>query len=84
MKKKSRDIEKGYSKQQFISKLQRFADALQNNKPFTIQIAGERIRIPADSIITVEHERGSGWDEVEFQIKWKTVPNKSKQNSFNP
>ncbi len=79
MKKKKRDIEKIYSKQQFISKLLRFADALEKDKSFTIQIAGERIRIPSESIITIEHERGTEWEEVEFQIKWKnTFKTKSK------
>ena len=76
MKKKTRDIEKTYSKQQFIDKLLRFATALKKEKPFTIQISGERIRIPSESIINIEHERSSGWEEVEFQVKWKSQRNK--------
>ncbi len=71
MKRKSRDIEKSYSKTQFIAKLRRFADALENDAAFTIQIAGERMRIPADSLVTIEHERSGEWEEIEFQIKWK-------------
>lgn len=71
MKKKKRDVEITYSKQQFISKLLRFANALKKEKPFAIQIAGERIRIPAGSIINIEHERNSDFEEIEFQIKWK-------------
>ena len=78
MKKKTRDIEKKYSKKQFIDKLLRFATALKKDKQFTIQIAGERIQIPSESIINIEHERGSGWEEVEFQIKWKRKQNTSK------
>jgi len=78
MKKKSRDLEKVYSKKQFISKLLRFANALEKDKPFTIQISGERIRIPSESIINIEHERGSGWEEIEFQVKWKNQKNKLK------
>ena len=78
MNKKTRDIEKTYSKKQFIDKLLRFATALKKEKPFTIQIAGERMQIPSDSIVNIEHERGSGWEEVEFQVKWKSQRNKLK------
>ncbi len=78
MKKKSRDLEKVYTKKQFIAKLLRFANALEKDKPFTIQISGERIRIPSESIINIEHERGSGWEEIEFQVKWKNQKNKLK------
>ena len=80
MKKKTRDIEKTYSKQQFIDKLLRFATALKKEKTFTIQISGERIRIPSESIINIEHERSSVWEEVEFQVKWKIQQNKIKIN----
>lgn len=79
MKKKSRDIEKAYSKKQFIAKLLRFAAALKKDKAFTIQISGERIRIPSNSIINIEHERSSGWEELEFQVKWKNKQNNKNQ-----
>ena len=73
MKKKrsSRDIEKVYSKAQFIKKLRRFADALETGKKFSIQIAGEHVSIPRDAIIHVAHEREKGLEEVEFQMQWK-------------
>lgn len=76
MKKKKRDIEKAYPKSQFIKKLRRLADALENDKKFSIQIAGEKINVPKDAIINIEHERGSKEEEIEFQIKWK---NESKK-----
>jgi amphi-Trp domain-containing protein len=50
--------------------LRRLADCLEQSKPFTIQIAGERIRIPARASFTIEHEREGGSEEVEFQFKW--------------
>jgi amphi-Trp domain-containing protein len=68
-----RDIEKDYALPQFIAKLRRFADALEKDKPFTVQIAGERIRVPKGARVNIEHERGGGEEEVEFQIKWKTA-----------
>lgn len=72
MKKKTRDITKGYSLTQFISKLRRLADGLENGEQFTIQIAGERIRVPEDAIVNIEHERGKGVEEIEFQVVWKS------------
>ena len=70
-KKNERDIEKVYSTKQFIAKLRRLADALESGNPFSIQVAGKRIRVPANASISVEHERSEGTEEVEFQIKWE-------------
>ena len=52
-KSKDRDIEKGYSVKQTVAKLRRLADCLENGKQFKIQIAGERIQIPAKAIFHV-------------------------------
>jgi amphi-Trp domain-containing protein len=65
-----RDIDKVYSKKDFVAKLRRLADALEQEKPFTIQVAGERMTIPVDARVSVEHERGDGEEELEFQLKW--------------
>lgn len=70
-KKNQRDIERVYSTKQFIAKLRRLADALESGKPFSIQVAGKRIRVPANASISVEHEKGEGSEEVEFQLKWE-------------
>lgn len=67
----ARDIEKDYPKQQFIEKIRRLADALESGKKFRIQIAGERITIPDNAVINIEHERSSSAEEIEFQLKWK-------------
>lgn len=70
MTKPERDIEKAYPKQQFIEKLRRLADRLESGDQFRIQIAGERISVPAHAIVNIEHERGDEEEEIEFQIKW--------------
>lgn len=69
-KKTKRDIEKTYTTQQMVAKLRRLADCLEQGKRFQIQIQGEKIRVPADAIFNVEHERGKKSEEVEFQFKW--------------
>jgi len=67
-----RDLERVYTRAQFVDKLRRLADALEAEKPFTIQIAGERVRIPAGAAFNVEHERSGGEQEVEFQLRWSS------------
>lgn len=69
--KKARDIERVYSKAQFIKKLRRIVDALETGRKFSIQLAGEKIYVPHDAIISIEHEKGKKEEELEFQIKWK-------------
>ena len=69
--KRDRDIEKGYPKADFVAKLRRLADAIERGERFEIQIAGERIYVPARATFNIEHERSDGEEEVEFQIKWQ-------------
>ena len=71
-KKKNRDLEKTYPRKDFIAKLRRLADALESEKPFAIQVAGERLHIPADVCFNIEHEREGGREELEFQLQWKS------------
>ncbi len=71
--KPARDIEKDYPIDQFVAKLRRLADALENDEKFEIQIAGERVYVPTRAQFNIEHERGDGEEEVEFQIKWKAA-----------
>lgn len=68
--KDDRDIEKTYTTAQFVEKLRRLADCLENDERFAIQIAGERILVPAHATFNIEHEREDGEEEIEFQIKW--------------
>jgi amphi-Trp domain-containing protein len=71
MEKGPRDIEVSYSVRQMVAKLRRLADALEAGKPFRIQIAGERLNIPADAVFNIEHEREGDTEEVEFQFRWR-------------
>jgi amphi-Trp domain-containing protein len=71
MAKADRDIEKTYQLPDFIAKLRRLADALESGERFEIRIAGERISVPVRATYNIEHERGEGEEEIEFQIKWK-------------
>ncbi len=66
----ARDIERIYSTAEVVAKLRRLADALETETSFRIQIANERIRVPARAQFSIEHERGDGEEEIEFQLKW--------------
>ncbi len=66
-----RDVEKIYSVKDFTAKLRRLADALDAGEPFEIQVAGERLYIPADASFSVEHERSDDTDELELQLRWQ-------------
>ena len=66
----TRDVEKIYATAEVVAKLRRLADALESETPFRIQIAGERIRVPARAQFSIEHERGDSEEEIEFQLKW--------------
>ena len=68
--KQNRDVERVYSTSEFVSKLRRLADALEAGKRFEIQVAGERIYVPARAEFNVEHERDGNNEEIEFQLKW--------------
>jgi amphi-Trp domain-containing protein len=66
-----RDIEKAYSIADFVAKLRRLADALEQGQPFTIQVANQRFTVPANASISIEHERSDDGEELEFQLKWQ-------------
>jgi amphi-Trp domain-containing protein len=70
MAKSPRDVERIYTTAEVVAKLRRLADALETDKPFRIQIAGERIRVPSRGQFSIEHERGEDEEEIEFQLKW--------------
>lgn len=68
--KPDRDLEKTYPLPEFIAKLRRLADDLEAGEQFEIQIAGERVYVPVRAAYNIEHERGDGGEEIEFQIRW--------------
>lgn len=65
-----RDVDKIYPRQEFVAKLRRLAEALESGKRFEISIGGEKIRVPAGAVASIEHERGEGEEEIEFQLRW--------------
>ena len=73
MAKPDRDLTRAYSRSQFATKLRRLADAIETEKPFTIQVAGERLRVPAQVTFNVEHERSGDEQELEFQLIWSNA-----------
>lgn len=66
-----RDVEKTYPLPDFVEKLRRLADSLENGERFAIQVAGERVFVPARATFNIEHEREGKDEEIEFQIKWR-------------
>jgi amphi-Trp domain-containing protein len=66
-----KDVEKSYSNREVVAKLRRLADALEEEKTFEIQIAGERIYIPPYATIEFEYEKQGDTEEVEIELKWK-------------
>ena len=70
MARRDRDLERTYSRAQFVAKLRRLADALETGASFSIQVANERLRVPADAHFNIEHERAGGVEELEFQLRW--------------
>lgn len=70
-KENDKEAEKSYSNKEVVAKLRRLADALEEEKTFEIQIAGERIYIPPYATIEFEYERTGDEEEVEIELKWK-------------
>ena len=71
MANEDRDLTRGYTRAQFVAKLRRLADAIESERAFAIQVAGERMRIPADAVFNIEHERNGADNELEFQLLWR-------------
>lgn len=68
---RARDITKTYPLKSFVKKIRRLATGLERKKQFTIQIAKERIRVPKNAKVNIEHERDKDSEEIEFQVVWK-------------
>jgi len=65
-----RDVEKEYSHEENIRKLERLVACMKAGEPFEIQVAGERIYVPVRATFSIEHERAEGEEELEFQFRW--------------
>lgn len=68
---KERDIEKIYTKEEFVSKLRRLADCIEKDENFRISVAGEGLYVPDRATFSIEHERSEGLHELEFQVTWE-------------
>ncbi len=66
-----KEVEKEYSSKEVVAKLRRLADAIEEEKTFEIQIAGERIYVPPYAQVQFEYERNGDEEEVEIEVKWK-------------
>jgi len=66
-----KEVEKSYSTTEVVAKLRRLADALEEEKTFEIQIAGQRIYVPPYAKVEFEYERNGDEEEVEIELKWK-------------
>jgi amphi-Trp domain-containing protein len=84
MAKPSRDVETVPSTAEAVAKLRRLADALEQQEPFRIQVAGERIRVPARAQFTIEHERGEDEEEIELQLKWTLAQQDDDESPEEP
>jgi amphi-Trp domain-containing protein len=68
---REKDVEKSYSTKEVVAKLRCLAEALEEEKTFEIQIAGERIYIPPYATVEYEYQRQGDEEEVEIELKWK-------------
>ena len=66
-----KEVEKAYATKEVVGKLRRLADALEAEKTFEIQIAGERIYVPPYASVEFEYAREGEEEELEIEIKWK-------------
>ena len=65
------EVEKSYATGEVVAKLRRLADALEGEKTFEIQVAGERIRVPPYAAVEFEYARDGDEEELEIEVKWK-------------
>ena len=66
-----KEVEKSYATKEVAAKLRRLADALEGEKTFEIQVAGERIYVPPYATVGFEYAREGDEEELEIEVKWK-------------
>ena len=66
-----KEVEKSYATKETVAKLRRLADALEDEKTFEIQVAGERIYVPPYASVEFEYARDGDEEELEIEIKWR-------------
>ena len=66
-----KEVEKSYATKETVAKLRRLADALEEEKTFEIQVAGERIYVPPYASVEFEYAREGDEEELEIEVKWR-------------
>ena len=66
-----KEVEKSYANRDAAAKLRRLAEALEEGKPFEIQIAGQRVYVPASATVEFEYAREGDEEELEIEVTWK-------------
>ena len=66
-----KEVEKSYANRDVAAKLRRLAEALEEGKAFEIQIAGERVYVPAYASVEFEYSREGDDEEIEIEVKWR-------------
>ena len=66
-----KEVEKSYATKETVVKLRRLADALEAEKTFEIQVAGERIYVPPYATVEFEYAREGDEEELEIEVRWK-------------
>jgi amphi-Trp domain-containing protein len=79
----NRDVESIRSRSKFVTLLRRVADAIEAGESVRIQVAKQRVVVPADAQLSVEHEVEGALTELELQLKWKQegVPTGTKKRT---
>lgn len=68
--KRDRDVTRTVSRAVFIRQLRRLADRLERGDQFAISVDKERIVLPSEVELSIEHEREGATEELELQIRW--------------
>ncbi len=66
-----KEVQKAYATRETVAKLRRLADALEAEKTFEIQVAGERIYVPPYATVEFEYAREGDEEELEIELKWR-------------
>ena len=66
-----KDVMRSYPRQEFVQKIRRFADSVENEETFRITVDGEPIYVPDGAEFSIEHIISDRGHELEFQVIWK-------------
>lgn len=67
-----RDVERIKDREYFVATLRRVADAIEKGESFRLQIAEQRLTVPATAELSIEHELEGSDHELELQLRWSS------------